>query len=80
MGLGALFAGLLLTVIHYPTASENAPIPAEILTRLGLSYMGAWFVFASIGIWFLSKYAITRSLQAAEVDALERSDTGTEDC
>jgi len=79
MGLGALFAGLLLTMIHYPTASENAPIPAEILTRLGLSYMGAWFVFASIGIWFLSKYAITRSLQAAEVNVLERSDAGTED-
>jgi len=79
MGLGALFAGLLLTVIHYPTAAENVPIPAEILTRLGLSYMGAWFVFASIGIWFLSKYEITRSLQAEEVNVLERSNVGSED-
>ena len=79
MGLGALLAGLLLTMIHYPTAVENASIPAEILARLGLSYMGAWFVFASIGIWFLSKYEITRSVQAAEVDVLERSDTATED-
>jgi Na+/melibiose symporter-like transporter len=67
MGLGALLAGLLLTMIHYPTAAENVPIPAEILTRLGLSYMGAWFAFASIGIWLLSKYEITRSVQAAEV-------------
>jgi hypothetical protein len=74
-----LLAGLVLTMIHYPTTAENVPIPAEILTRLGLSYMGAWFVFASIGIWFLSKYEITRSLQAAEVDVLERSDTGSED-
>jgi GPH family glycoside/pentoside/hexuronide:cation symporter len=64
--LGALLAGLVLTLIHYPTAAENAAIPAEILTRLGLSYMVAWFVFASIGIWFISKYEITRSLQAAE--------------
>ena len=40
--------------------------------------MGAWFVFASIGIWFISKYEITRSLQAAEVDVLEQSDAGTE--
>jgi hypothetical protein len=64
-------------MIHYPTAAENVPIPAEILTRLGLSYMGAWFVFASIGIWFLSKYEITRSLQAAEIDVLARSDAGT---
>jgi hypothetical protein len=38
-----------------------------------------WFVFASIGIWFLYKYEITRSLQAAEADVLERSGTGTED-
>jgi glycoside/pentoside/hexuronide:cation symporter, GPH family len=69
--LGALLAGLLLTLIHYPTAAENAPISAAILTRLGLSYMGAWFVFASIGIWFISTYDITRSLQAAEIQMLE---------
>jgi glycoside/pentoside/hexuronide:cation symporter, GPH family len=79
MGLGALLAGLLLTLIHYPTATDNAPISAEILTRLGLSYMGVWFVFASIGIGFLSKYEITRSLQTAEVDVLAQSDAGTED-
>jgi Na+/melibiose symporter-like transporter len=78
MGLGALLAGLLLTMIHYPTAAENVPIPSETLTRLGLSYMGAWFVFASIGIWFLSKYEITRSLQAGELDSLERSGAATE--
>jgi Na+/melibiose symporter-like transporter len=69
--LGALLAGLLLTLIHYPTAAENAPISTSVLTRLGLSYMGAWFVFASIGIWFISAYDISRSLQAAEIDALE---------
>ncbi len=79
MGLGALLAGLLLTLIRYPTATDNAPVPAGILTRLGLSYMGVWFVFACIGIWFLSKYEITRSLQTAEVDVLERSGAGTED-
>jgi Na+/melibiose symporter-like transporter len=79
MGLGALLAGLLLTMIHYPTAADNVPIPAQILMRLGLSYMGAWVVFASVGIWFLSKYEITRSVQAAEVDVLQRSNTGTDD-
>jgi GPH family glycoside/pentoside/hexuronide:cation symporter len=72
--LGALLAGLLLTVIHYPTAADNAQISPEVLTRLGLSYMGVWFVFASIGIWFIYTYEITRSLQAAEVTALHRSD------
>ena len=73
MALGALLAGLLLTLISYPTAAENTLIPAAILTRLGLSYMGAWFLFASIGIWFISTYEITRSSQAAEVDVLEQS-------
>jgi glycoside/pentoside/hexuronide:cation symporter, GPH family len=68
MGLGALLAGLVLTTIHYPAAGENVPVPEEILTRLGLSYMGVWFVFASIGNWFLTQYEITRSSQAAEVD------------
>jgi len=69
--LGGLLAGLLLTLIHYPAADDNSSIPTEILTRLGLSYMGAWFVFASIGIWFISRYDITRSVQAAEIEALE---------
>jgi GPH family glycoside/pentoside/hexuronide:cation symporter len=71
MGLGALIAGLLLTTMHYPTAAENMAIPAGILARLGLSYMGVWFVFASIGIWFLSKYEITRSVQATEVSSTQ---------
>jgi len=69
--LGALFAGLLLTMIHYPTADDSGPISVEVLRRLGLSYMSVWFVFVSVGIWFISRYEITRSLQAAEVGALE---------
>jgi Na+/melibiose symporter-like transporter len=69
--LGALFAGLLLTMIQYPTAVDGTRISTGVLTRLGLSYMGVWFVFASLGIWFISRYEITRSLQAAEVGALE---------
>jgi hypothetical protein len=73
MALGALLAGLLLTLISYPTAAENTLISAAVLTRLGLSYMGAWCLFASIGIWFISTYEITRSSQAAEVDVLEQS-------
>jgi GPH family glycoside/pentoside/hexuronide:cation symporter len=77
--LGALLAGLLLTVIHYPTAADSTRISAEVLTRLGLSYMGVWFLFASIGVWFISTYEITRSMQAAEADVLKRSDAGTED-
>jgi glycoside/pentoside/hexuronide:cation symporter, GPH family len=75
--LGALFAGLLLTLIHYPTAADGTRISAGVLTRLGLSYMGVWFVFASLGIWFISRYEITRSLQAAEVGAVERTAADT---
>jgi len=66
--LGALLAGLLLTAIDYPTAGDNGSISTAVLTRLGLSYMGAWLVFVSIGIWFISTYDITRSVQAAEVE------------
>jgi Na+/melibiose symporter-like transporter len=74
--LGALLAGLVLTTIHYPTAADSTRISAQVLTRLGLSYMGVWFVFASLGIWFISRYEITRSLQAAEVGSLERPEPG----
>jgi glycoside/pentoside/hexuronide:cation symporter, GPH family len=58
--LGALTAGLLLTLIRYPTAADSTPLSTQVLTRLGLTYMGVWFAFASIGIWFISRYEITR--------------------
>ena len=38
-----------------------------------------WFAFVCIGIWFISKYEITRSLQAAETGALERGQTEQSD-
>jgi Na+/melibiose symporter-like transporter len=71
--LGALLAGLLLELIHYPTATDGAPVAAAVLTRLGLTYMGAWAVFVALGIWLISGYRITRPLQAAEAGALEDS-------
>jgi len=43
-------------------------VPEDALARLGLGYTGAWVVLASIGIWFLSKYEITRSSHVAEVE------------
>jgi len=61
--LGALLAGLLLTVINYPTAAENAAISEGVLARLGLGYMGVWFVFATIGIWFISSCEFTRPIR-----------------
>jgi Na+/melibiose symporter-like transporter len=64
-GMGALCAGAFLTMIHYPTAAGEGAVPAAILNRLGLGYTGLWAVFASIGIWFLTRYQITRSVQAA---------------
>jgi glycoside/pentoside/hexuronide:cation symporter, GPH family len=71
-GLGALLAGGMLTVIQYPSTAGDSPVPSAILTRPGLGYTGVWCVFASIGIWFISRYEITRSMQAAEVQAEER--------
>jgi hypothetical protein len=61
-------AGLLLTLIHYPTATENVFISESVRAGLGLSYMGVWFAFASVGIWFVSRYEITRSSHAAEIE------------
>jgi glycoside/pentoside/hexuronide:cation symporter, GPH family len=77
--LGALLAGLLLALIQYPAAAENAPVSAHVLTRLGLTYMGAWFAFVSIGIWFIYGYKITRTTQAVEVGILGQSGAGAED-
>jgi GPH family glycoside/pentoside/hexuronide:cation symporter len=68
---GALLAGALLTAINFPKISGAAELPDDALARLGLGYTIAWAVLASIGIWILSTYAITRSSHAEEVAALE---------
>jgi Na+/melibiose symporter-like transporter len=65
--LGAMLAGSLLTAIHYPVVNDSS-IPTKVLTRLGLSYMGAWLLFASIGALLLSAYGLARS-DATEVRA-----------
>ncbi len=72
--LGALLAGLLLTLIDYPMPAEGAVIPDEVLARLGLGYMGVWFVFASIGTWFVSRCKITRVSHASEIELLKTSE------
>jgi Na+/melibiose symporter-like transporter len=65
---GALLAGLLLTAISFPQMTDTMNVPEDALARLGLGYTGAWVVLASIGIWFLSRYEITRSSHVAEVE------------
>ena len=71
--LGALFAGTLLALIHFPNVTDNAPATDADLTRLGLIYTISWLVLASIGIWFISRYEITRSTHAAEIATLEEA-------
>lgn len=68
---GAILAGTMLSAIHYSMAGDGAEASEQTLARLGVCYMASWVVLASIGIWFMSKYEITRSSHAAEVEALE---------
>ncbi len=68
--LGAMLAGMLLTLIHYPSVTDNVPVSEKSLTRLGMIYMVSWLLLVSIGIWLISRYEITRSSHAAEVEAL----------
>ncbi len=68
--IGALLAGALLTLIRYPVANDAAPVSGRVLARLGIGNMVSWLVLASIGIWFISRYRITRASHAAEVQTL----------
>jgi len=68
---GAFFAGTVLAAISFPKAAQTAQVSDDALARLGLAYMISWLVLASIGIWFISKYEITRSRHAEEIEALQ---------
>lgn len=69
--LGAILAGTLLTLIRFPRTTGSMPATDVDLARLGMIYVGSWLVLASIGIWFVSRYTITRSTHAAEIATLK---------
>lgn len=76
IGLGALIAGMFLTLIDFPTVVDGVEIPEATLNQLGFGYGAIWAVCLGIAIWLISGYRITRESHEAELAALESRNGG----
>jgi Na+/melibiose symporter-like transporter len=59
--LGTLIAGILLSLIAFPTETAVGDVPADVIAKLGLIYGPAVFLIWMGVILFISRYRISRS-------------------
>ena len=59
--LGTLIAGILLSLIAFPTETAIGDVPPEIITKLGLIYGPVVFLIWMGVILSISRYRISRS-------------------
>ena len=59
--MGTLIAGVLLSLIAFPTETAVGEVPEEIITKLGLIYGPLVFAIWMGVIVFISRYRISRS-------------------
>ncbi len=72
--LGTFLAGILLTLIAFPTETAVGDMPPEIITKLGLIYGPVVFLIWMGVIVILSRYQLTRSVHEETLNKLaERS-------
>lgn len=69
-GFGALAAGIILSVIHFPKGAKPDEIPQEILTNLALIYIPLLMFLYLISVYSLKFYKITRESHADNLAAV----------
>jgi len=70
--LGTLIAGILLSVIAFPTETAVGDVPPEIITKLGLIYGPSVFLIWMGVILSISRYRISRSHHQEMLEQLSR--------
>jgi GPH family glycoside/pentoside/hexuronide:cation symporter len=68
-GMGVLISGLLLAAVAFPEHAQPGQVPAEVLSRLAVTYIVVALSLSATAILALSRYPITR---AHHVEALRQ--------
>jgi GPH family glycoside/pentoside/hexuronide:cation symporter len=71
--LGTLIAGILLTLIAFPTETAVGDVPKDVVARLGLIYGPMVFLIWIGVIFFISRYNISRSRHQEMLDRLSET-------
>lgn len=59
-GIGTLFAGIILDLVHFPAQTLKVNIPAQTITNLGASEALAVVVLSGLAIFFWSGYELDK--------------------
>ncbi|MDR3510482.1 MAG: MFS transporter [Caulobacteraceae bacterium] len=74
-GIGAFFAGLLVTLVHFPTHAVQGSVPAELMRRLILLYLPTYAVLVAASIAVLALYRIDRHTHEHNLERLKEMAT-----
>ncbi len=70
-GLGALFAGVLVTVVRFPLHAAQGSVPAALMRHLVLLYLPTYAALVAASIGVLVFYRIDRSTHERNLDRLD---------
>jgi len=69
-GLGVVFAGLILEIVHFPVGAAFGQVPEDTMTEFGIIAVGGMVVFYLLATWAMTFYRITRASHLATLEAL----------
>ena len=71
-GIGTLFAGIALDLIHFPRGAAPGSAPAEAVFNLGLIYGPLLMVFYVLALGSMCFYRISRARHGENLRVLQR--------
>jgi len=75
-GLGVVFAGLILAVVHFPVGAAFGEVPQDKMTAFGVIAVGAMVLFYLLATWAMSFYRITRAGHLATIESIRARTAG----
>ena len=69
-GIGAVIAGELLTIVHFPSAAAPGTVPPELMRHLVLIFLPVYVVLVTLSIVVLLFYRIDRSAHERNLEQM----------
>jgi len=69
-GIGALFAGVALDLIHFPRSAAPGSVSHDVIFNLGLIYGPSLMIFYFLALWCMTHYRIGRRDHGDRVQSL----------
>jgi len=72
-GIGAVMAGVLLSVVHFPAHALQGTVPPALMRELTLIFLPIYAIIVSISIFVLLFYRIDRGVHERNLERLSEA-------